>query len=497
MTHPKENTLDITSLQLHRIIGRSCHQHAGAVAVSDLHTRYTYGQLWGEAMHIASLLQEAGLQPGEPVIITINNECFDMAAFIAVWQAGGTAVPVHQQAGAATWQKLVSLTTARYVLLPDGRATSYNDSLQLIRGCLYRTAITEYIPDPLLEDAALIVFTSGTTGLPKGVVQGHSQYARKLYSLAAVIRPPDGIVTLQYLQLSFSFGQWTSFLTLALGGHLVLRPKFTATGFRNDLVQLTELDWAPVVPSMLRLLFADTEQVAHHPLLQYLLVGGEVMPAALGEKIRSCWPDTGIIDIYGLTETNSGDFILRAEEYDRHKGTIGMPAPGIAFRIADGDRILRCGETGELEVATTFRMKGYLRNPELTAAIMHGDYLKTGDTGWMDEQGMVHLKGRKSEQINVGGRKVSPLEIENVYLAHEGIQACLAGAMDDEMLGERPALLVIPAGDAVLAEEQLKQWGRQQLEHYKVPALFRFVQEFPAGSTGKADRSKIRSLLNS
>jgi long-chain acyl-CoA synthetase len=487
-------TFDMTSLKLHQLIERSCNNNMQRQAVSDHTTNWTYAELWQKSLEVEGYLKKAGLQPYEPVILTVNNECLDMAFFIAIWRAGGTAVPLHKNSTAQTWENLIAITTARYVLNPSDREISL-ETLTSVEYCLYKTETTQYVPDLLLNDSALVVFTSGTTGSPKGVVQGHSEYVRKLYSLYSTIQPLTGLLTLQYLQLSFSFGQWTSFLTLILGGHLILRSKFTAGALQADLNSFGTIHWAPMVPSMLRIFLAEfTEPHSGAVVIGHLLVGGEIMPAALGKKVIGRWPGVKIIDIYGLTETNSGDMILQAEEYQDNMGSIGFPTRGVAFRITDGDKQVLPGETGELEIASTFRMKGYLRNPGLTNGIMNGDYLRTGDMGFIDEKGMVRLVGRRTDQINTGGRKVSPVEIEEIYILHKDVLACLAGAAPDSLLGEVPVLLVIPRQGAAVTEEALREWGKTRIEHYKIPACVLFVEALPLGRTGKADRSQIKNI---
>ncbi|MCB0745923.1 MAG: long-chain fatty acid--CoA ligase [Ignavibacteriae bacterium] len=482
---------------LGKMIDSSCHMFQSDIAVSNYHDRWTYGDLLYRSNVIFEELSEIDFLENETIICTIDNEGIDIAIFMAIWRRGCVAVPIHKNASQRTYDRILENTTARYLLSPPDRKLKFKVSSDECNGAyLLKTTHKIFITDEDLEGAALIVYTSGTTGEPKGVIQTHTTYLGKLRALASVIKPNPKMTTLQYLQLSFSFGQWTTFMTLCLGGHVMLKSKFDSSLFLQDVKGCDHIDWCPLVPSMLRLFLSNNNPENYHQeVIQYILVGGEIMPKLLGERILSLWKTTSIIDVYGLTESNSGDFIVKAEQYDRLKGTIGYPTPGVKFRITSNGKEVRGGVTGELELATEYRMKGYLRRQDLTEEIMNGGYMKTGDMGWLDTHGCVHLIGRKKILINVGGRKVSPLEVEEVYMKHDSINICLAGAIDDDLLGENIGLLIIPKRNETLTIDQLRQFGISILDHYKVPSSFKFVTELPVGKTGKADRSLIKDIF--
>jgi long-chain acyl-CoA synthetase len=352
-----------------------------------------------------------------------------------------------------------------------------------------------------LDNAALIVFTSGTTGRPKGVVLGHLGYCNKLRAFEEALQFPVGAITLQALQLTFSFAQWSSIFTLTKGGRVLILQKFDPATVLNSFAK-EKTYWFPAVPTMLRLL--DSAMTADTNLAKnakgigspaYILAGGEVLVSSLGLRIQELFPQSLLGDIYGLTETNSGDFILPPGSYDRYCGSIGLPSPGVSFQIVKEDgQIAEQDEIGELWVKTPFLMKGYFGNPEETAKACTDGFIKTGDQGYCDKDGCVRLVGRTKEIINRGGLKVSPLEVEDVLCRHPGVMVALAAGVPDSIYGEVVCAGVVPRG-VDISIEQLSEWCANHLEKFKVPSHFLVLGEIPVGSTGKGDRRSLRAMF--
>jgi acyl-CoA synthetase (AMP-forming)/AMP-acid ligase II len=200
---------------------------------------------------------------------------------------------------------------------------------------------------------------------------------------------------------------------------------------------------------------------------------------------RAALPESGLADIYGLTETSTCDFFLPPADQERHAGTIGMPMPEIAFAI----------EESELRIKTPFIMAGYLDAPELTAAAFRGDYFRTGDLAELTEAGRVRLIGRAKELILRGGNKVAPLEVERVFLDHPDVAQALATGVPDAHLGEAVHLLIVPKDGCTPSAQRLRDWAAERLDRYKLPDAIHFGAEIPSGRTGKADRAALRARL--
>jgi acyl-CoA synthetase (AMP-forming)/AMP-acid ligase II len=424
---------------------------------------------------VAGLLRAAGVRPHEPVHVAIGNRALDLGTFLGLWRAGAVAVPVHRSAAPLTRGAIERATRARFRV----------DALALDR-------IAEALPPerPLLEGAALVVFTSGSTGAPKGVVLGHDALARKLAILNRLLGfRPDDVVAVP-LQLTFIFGIWASLLAICSGAKLILVPKFTSATLAGLLA--AEATVLAAVPTMLRALLADGAPPA--PRLRAVLTGGEALSPSLARGVCDGWPEAELIDLYGSTETGSCDFCHRLRDA-AEAGSIGMPTEGVSFRIARDDGALAApGETGELRIRTACGMLGYLDGAELTRSALEADHFRTGDLARLRPDGQVELVGRSKEIIARGGNKIAPLEIENALCAHPDIAAALCAGVPDLRLGEAIHAVVVLKPGLVLSADELRCWASAHLERYKVPDVIVFSDTLPSGATGKASRAMVSSL---
>jgi long-chain acyl-CoA synthetase len=350
----------------------------------------------------------------------------------------------------------------------------------------------------------LVIFTSGTTGKPKGVVLGHEAFAGKLAAIDSLLPFTPDTRSLLVLQLGFSFGQWVALLTLARGGTLVLQEKF-APARALALLGQGRINRLGVIPTMLRAMLPLLRGAEGPAILAALgaggiqrlfMAGGEPLPYPLGQAFRTMVPQLDLCDIYGLTETSTSDFVLLPAEQDRFPGTIGRPSPGVRFAIHDEHgNALPPGVAGELVIDTPFVMRGYLDAPELTTAAFRDRWLRTGDLAETTAEGVVRLVGRSKELINRAGNKVSPIEVERIFLAHPQIAEALATGLPDERLGEAIHLLVVPLPGTDPSAAELRAWAAGRLEPYKLPDAIHIGPEVPTGATGKADRAQLKAGL--
>lgn len=424
---------------------------------------------------VAGLLRAAGVHPHEPVHVSIGNRPLDLGTLLGIWRAGAVAVPVHRAAAPLTRTAVERATRARF----------------RVDGLTLDTIADEPPPGrPLLDGAALVVFTSGSTGAPKGVVLGHDALARKLAVLDRLLgfRPDDVVVV--PLQLTFIFGIWASLLAIRSGATLVLVPKFTPGTLAGLLA--AEATVLAAVPTMLRALLADGAPAA--PRLRAVLTGGEALSPSLARAVCGSWPEAELVDLYGSTETGSCDFCHRPRDAAT-AGTIGVPTEGVSFRIVRDDGTpAPPGETGELRIRTACGMLGYLDNTAMTRSAFEADHFRTGDLARLRPDGRVELVGRSKEIIARGGNKIAPLEIENALCAHPDIAAALCAGVPDERLGEAIHAVVVLKPGLALSVDELRRWASAHLERYKVPDVIVFSDALPSGATGKASRAMVRTL---
>jgi long-chain acyl-CoA synthetase len=437
----------------------------------------TGAELLSMAQAMAQALAAQAITAGEPVLCRIANEPLDLARMLAIWLAGGVAVPVSATAASASVASILGATGAR---------------LRLLGGGVEAMSPAPVAPRELLRDAALIVFTSGSTGLPKGVVLGQRQLAGKLHVLGRLIGFGSADTVVVPLRLSFIFGIWVSLLAILSGARLVLMRKFRADGLAARLADGATA--TAIVPSMLRALLRE----AHTPVaprLTTLLSGGEALTGRLGLQARGALPHAGIYDLYGLTETGACDFCLSPAEFDAGLGSIGRPTEQVDYRIIDANGAPAApGAAGELCIRTPFGMLGYLDDPGLTAAAYGDGFLRTGDQARLRCDGRVEIIGRLKDIIVRGGNKIAPAEIEAMLARHPQVTAALCAGQADAHLGESIIAVVTLLPGSRLTPVELRDWSAGQIEKFKIPDAIFVRDSLPTGSNGKLDRAVVAAL---
>ena len=464
-----------------------------ATAVSGAAMNLTYRQLADRAQAIAASLSANGMEKDEPVHLCVSNQPLDIAALYGIWLAGGVAVPVHRTTPPSVATAFQQRTRARFLV--DLRAEPGNaNPLSVIAG---------QVPPKraLLDAAALIVFTSGSTGIPKGVVVAHEAFLGKMAQVDSLLNFNQGERALLALNITFSFGLWVSLLTLLRGGTLVMQSKFEPDTFLDALVA-ERITRVGMVPTMMRVLFSDArhqvviDRVTQQGSLRQILIGGESLGRSLAATIRKSFAKTDLIDIYGLTETATCDFFAFPVDYARFPGSIGRPSPNVRFRIVDAEgQPVDAGTVGELQLRSPYLMQGYLDDPDLTAAAYHDDWFKTGDLGRLVDDQVVELMGRLKEVISRGGNKVTPVEIEQAICSHPDVAAAMAVGVDDPLLGQRIHVLLVPRSGSALNLNALRKHLETQLERFKHPDAYYLGEALPLGRTGKADRQQFKASI--
>jgi long-chain acyl-CoA synthetase len=376
-------------------------------------------------------------------------------------------VPIHRSVPKKAFDVLTKRIASRFIL---------DNEIQ---------TISNQVPPrrDLLNEAGTIIFTSGSTGEPKGVVLSKARSSSKLEMIQSMSGWGEGENALIGLQLTFSFGQWATWLTLLNGGCVHLRGRFDPSEYQS-LMETGKIQRFPAVPTMLRHLLELGGDAAFNG---QIMAGGEPLPAALGQRLRRAYPRAGIGDIYGLTETGTSDFFVKPVDYDRFAGSIGHAGHNIRWRIAP--------DTQELEIHTPWKMLGYLDAPELTQSVMTDGWFRTGDLVEEMESGALRLLGRAKDLILRSGNKISPLEVEAAFLQHHDVVAALVTGVNDPERGEAIHLALVLRSGSQISPDTLRTEATDYLEAFKLPDVIHLVDELPCGNTGKSDRKAFRRLI--
>lgn len=351
-------------------------------------------------------------------------------------------------------------------------------------------------PDDLQQPAD-ILFTTGTTGKSKGVVLSHQALAAACRHITAVVGTTAGDVELLPLPLSHSFGLGRMRSALSAGASLVLFDGvYDASSIVNALSEHRATGFSSVPAGIAILLEQQAAGLGRAaPHLRYLEIGSASMPVVHKMHLMALLPETRICMHYGLTEASRSAFLNFHDDHDKLE-SIGRPSPGVEMRIAREDATeAAAGTEGHLEVRGRHLMSGYWQDPEMTAATLRDGWLRTGDLGRVDDGGYFWLSARASDIINVGGRKVSPHELEAVLLRHPAIAECACVGIPDPLSGQAVAafLVACPGRRELPKLSELAKLLRENVEPYKVPRKFEWVDELPKSSSGKVLRHQLGS----
>ena len=342
------------------------------------------------------------------------------------------------------------------------------------------------------DDTADILFTSGTTGKPKGVLLSHTNIAVSAENINAFIGNGAEDVELLGLTLYHSFGLGRLRCCLLAGGTVILHNGFANLKSVFNTIEKYGVTGFGMVPAVWEYIkrFSGTRIARYAPQIRYIEIGSAVLPTEDKKLISELFPTSRVCMHYGLTEASRATFI------DFHKDQAHLESVGksagervdIRILASDGKEVA-VGETGEICIKGDMVTAGYLDSAQTEEGFYKG-YFRTGDSGYMDEEGYLYLADRIKEIINVGGNLVSPVEIEEEVKKISGAESvCMAAADPDGILGEVPRLLIL--GDTLTIDiEELRKRLRERIEGYKYPRFFEIMDSLPVTANGKKKRIK-------
>jgi acyl-CoA synthetase (AMP-forming)/AMP-acid ligase II len=344
-------------------------------------------------------------------------------------------------------------------------------------------------------DASDVLFTSGTTGRPKGVVMSHGQTVRQFREWCAFAGLTTGDRYLIVNPFFHMFGYKAGWLASLLAGATIYPvPVFDVPAVLS-LVERERITVFPGAPTIYRSLL-DHPDLRRFDLasLRVAVTGAADIPVALIRELRAALPFRSILTGYGLTEAGTCTGSQPGDDAETIATTAGRAMPGLEVIVADAKGHERPrGETGELLVRGYSVMQGYLDDPAATAAaIDERGFLHTGDLATMDERGYVRIVGRAKDMLIVGGFNVYPAEVENALLAHEAVGRVAVVGVPDRRMGEVPVAYVVPAAGRWIDADAILAWARERLANYKVPRHVIALAELPLNATGKVVKEQLR-----
>ena len=482
--------------------------HRDQAALSLDGTAMSYAELDGRSARMARLLRERGVEAGDRVGIMLPNVPEFAVAYYGVLRAGGVVVPMNvllkrREVAFAVGDSAARLVIAWHGFAEEARAgaSEAGADVLLVEPQAFAELLAGVEPlDAVAEraapDTAVILYTSGTTGTPKGAELTHANLRRNVEAVLELFSIGGDDTILGALPLFHSFGQTCGLnAAVAAGARLALLPRFVAAE-ALELIERRGVTLFEGVPTMFAALLNHPERERFDvSSLRRCVSGGAALPVEILRGFEEAFGCI-ILEGYGLSETSPvACFNHRGREC--RPGSIGTPIRGVAMKAVDDARNeVPQGQVGEIAIRGHNVMKGYWRRPEATAEAIDADgWFYTGDMARVDEQGRFFIVDRKKELIIRGGYNVYPREIEELLYEHPAVlEAAVVGVPHAE-LGEEVGAAVALVPGALVNERELRDYLKGLLAAYKYPRHLWFVDALPKGPTGKILKREIRAPI--
>jgi long-chain acyl-CoA synthetase len=457
-----------------------------AIVAGD--TEIDYATLDTLARMFAGALRDLGVRPGEHVALVLPNVPQFTIAYFGCHYAGNPVVPLNvmltaeelayhladsEAVAVVVWdafapavhQAAAGIPTVRHILSPDLAATA-------------RPVAEAHPTTP--DDTAVVLYTSGTTGRAKGAELTHANLLANATVPQQLVGLADDTVALVALPLFHAFGMTVMHnAVLAVGGTIVLQPRFTPSG-AVELIERHRVTFFGGVPTMYLALLHDADN--HHlDSLTWCVSGGAPMPATVMAEFEARFGVT-LLEGYGLSET-SPVVSFTVPDRPRTPGSIGYPVPGVEMSLIDGEICVRGDNV----------MKGYWRNPEATVEAIVDGWFHTGDIGQVDDHGAYRIVDRKKDLIIRGGYNVYPREIEEVLHRHPAVAQAAVVGVPHPRYGEDVKAVITLRPDTTLTADELLAWCRDKLAAYKRPHQVEIRDSLPLGPTGKVLKAALKA----
>jgi acyl-CoA synthetase (AMP-forming)/AMP-acid ligase II len=473
----------------------------------------TYGEMAARAAALAGGLHERGVGRGDVVGLLSYNCPEFLETLFAANYLGAVAMPINWRLAPPEVRYILEHSGARALVSDESLVDLANDGTKGMEATLLRACVSQPAPDgwtALVElrtdrrrmspaavaadDVHRLMYTSGTTGHPKGVMLTYANLAWK--NLAHVVE--FGFTS---ADLGLACGplyhvgalDLTTTSLIAAGATTIIHRAFDA-GAVVDEVERSRVTTVWLAPAMVNAIMALPE-IERRDLssVRVVINGGEKMPIPLIERLQRTFPSAWFADAYGLTETVSGDTFLDRDSLVTKLGSVGRPCLYLELDIWDEQgRSVPAGERGEIVLRGPKVFKGYWRNPEATAAAFAGGWFHTGDIGVRDDDGYLYVVDRLKDMIVSGGENIAGSEVERVLYEHEAVlEAAVVGRPDDRW-GEVPVAFVVLRPGATTEAAELIDHCRARLARFKVPTEIAFLDALPRNPSGKVLKRELR-----
>jgi len=482
-----------------------------SVAVSDDSGDINYGDLNEQVSRIGYALRQQGIKHGHRVALLIENSIEYVIAFYAIWKVGGIVVALNPQSTQSELSKILQHSTAScFIVQPQNQinidALSALDinfitlgDLKTDNSLCWQDALNMGIElswcDAVPDTPAQIIFTSGTTGNPKGVLLTHGSLYCNTTDITKYLELTEKDSIVNVLPFHYSYGNSVLHTHISVGGKLILKGNLAYPQEITNYLRSENASGFSGVPSTYSLLLKHSDWAKESPNLRYMTQAGGPMGVALTQQLLDAsHPETQLFVMYGQTEASARISWLPPEKLADKLGSVGIPLEHVQWQIRnEAGEPVRPGTQGEVYVCGDNIMRGYWQNEAATKAVLINGWLKTGDIGWLDPEGYLFLVGRNNDMIKVGAHRINPLEIEEVIKTIDSVIECAVVGCDDDILGQRLKVLVVGEKSKQQMLE-IKRACKEQLPPFKIPRDIEYLTELPKTASGKIKRFLLNNI---
>ncbi|TXS91308.1 AMP-binding protein [Parahaliea maris] len=509
-----------------QVVAEAAAEHGDRVAIQDGDTRLSFRDLDAARLQAAAALAALGLRQGERIAIWAPNMVQWIVAALGAQSLGGVLVPLNTRLKGSEAGYILRASGTRWLFtVPEFLGVSYpalikNETLPDLQGTILLEGVADgctgwdtflaggAVIDPATvaaradavtpDDTLDILFTSGTTGKPKGVVTSHGQNIRafETWSQTVGLRSDDNYLIIN--PFFHSFGYKAGWLAAIIRGAKILPVRSFDLDAVLEQIPRDRVSMIPGPPTIYQSLLAHPQRDKYDlSSLRLAVTGAAPVPVRLVEQMRDVLGFEVVVTAYGLTESCGVVSICRADDSaERISHTSGCAMEGVEMKCVDSEgNTVPTGSEGEIWFRGFNVMQGYLDNPEETAKTITADgWLKTGDVGVMDADGYVRITDRIKDMFIVGGFNCYPAEIENALCSMPGVARAAVIGVPDERMGEVARAYLVPEAGADLDEATVIAWARDNMANYKVPRSVRFLDALPMNAGGKVLKNELRDL---
>ena len=455
----------------------------------------TFNQLYNSSLQLSSHIVKEYGHHKNILLISVNN-LFFLKAYFAIIKSGNTCIPLDPNIEKENLKYISELTKPVLIFASKDIKNRLNldqekclqpEALADIKGI---TKVLEETDTTNEEDCAEIIFTSGSTGEPKGVMISHRNLISNTESIIAYLKLNQNDRMLVVLPFYYCYGLSLLHTHIRVGGSIVFNNSFIFLGgIIKDLLNYSCTGFAGV-PSHFQILLRKSNdfKTTAFPDLKYVTQAGGKLATIFIDEFRESFPDVKFYVMYGQTEATARLSYLPPELYEKKKGSMGKGIPGVELKVVDEKgRKIKPGEVGEVIARGDNIMIGYFADEEGTTNAIRNGWLYTGDLGTVDQDSFIYLTARKKEIIKVGGKRISPKEVEAIILQLPEVVDCSVEGVADEIQGEalKATIVLNDKMKSAISEETIKQHCSRHLALYKVPRLYEFKDQVTISPTGK------------